>query len=67
MWSPDAVRLAMKHTEGDATRAAYAEGQCYTERIRLMTEYERRLYKGEGSISLLPSRKTKTPTKRMSA
>ena len=67
MWSPDAVRLAMKHTEGDKVRAAYARGQCYAERVRLMAEYERWLYKGEGSISQLPSRKTKTPTKRRSA
>ena len=64
MWSPDAVRLAMKHTEGDKVRAAYARGQCYAERIRLMAEYEKWLYKGEGSISQLPSRKSKTPTKR---
>ena len=66
-WSPDAVRLAMKHTEGDKVRAAYARGQCYAERIRLMAEYERWLYKGEGSVSQLPTPKAKTPTKRRSA
>jgi integrase len=59
-WSQDAVRLAMKHTEGDKVRAAYARGQCYAERIRLMAAYEKWLYKGETKANVIPIRKRKT-------
>jgi len=59
-WSTDAVRLAMKHTEGDKVRAAYARGQCYAERIRLMAAYEKWLYKGETKANVIPIRKRKS-------
>ena len=56
-WSPDAVRLAMKHVDKDSTRAAYARGQCYPERIRLITAWEEWLFKGELHDNIIPIRR----------
>ena len=55
-WSPDAVRLAMKHVNSDKVRAAYARSQCFPERMRLTRAWENWLFKGETSAIVVPIR-----------
>jgi integrase len=53
-WSDDAVRLAMKHVNTDRVRAAYARGQCYHERVRLMAAWEDFAIRGVGKQTAVP-------------
>ena len=55
-WSPDAVRLAMKHVNSDKVRAAYARSQCFPERMRLTRAWENWLFKGKTSAIVVPIR-----------
>ena len=57
-WSDDAVRLTMKHVNSDRTRAAYARGQCFEERVKLLKAWEDWLLKAEGSTAtVIPMRR----------
>ncbi len=57
-WSEDAVRLSMKHVNSDSTRAAYARGQCFDERVKLLKAWEDWITKAKGhTADVIPMRR----------
>lgn len=50
-WSDDAVRITMKHSEKDKVTAAYARGDCYGERAKLLRAWERWIAIAKGSTA----------------
>ena len=57
-WTEDAVRLSMKHVNSDSTRAAYARGQCFDERVKLLKAWEDWITKAKGhTADVIPMRR----------
>jgi len=57
-WSEDAVRLSMKHVNSDSTRAAYARGQCFDERVKLLKVWEDWITNAKGhTADVIPMRR----------
>jgi len=57
-WSDDAVRITMKHSLKDKVTAAYAKGDCYEERIKLLKAWEDWITKAKGhTADVIPMRR----------
>ena len=57
-WSDDAVRITMKHSLKDKVTAAYAKGDCYEERVKLLKAWEDWITKAKGhTADVIPMRR----------
>ena len=57
-WSDDAVRITMKHSLKDKVTAAYAKGDCYEERAKLLKAWEDWITKAKGhTADVIPMRR----------
>lgn len=57
-WSDDAVRITMKHSQKDKVTAAYAKGDCYEERAKLLKAWEDWITKAKGhTADVIPMRR----------
>ena len=57
-WSDDAVRITMKHSFKDKVTAAYAKGDCYEERVKLLKAWEDWITKAKGhTADVIPMRR----------
>ena len=57
-WSDDAVRITMKHSLKDKVTAAYAKGDCYEERVKLLKAWEDWITKAKGhTADMIPIRR----------
>ena len=57
-WSDDAVRITMKHSLKDKVTAAYAKGDCYEERVKLLRAWEDWITKAKGhTADVIPMRR----------